>query len=389
MINKPQSSHRFRFTSQAHFLLAAALCTCGLAASFYLVVVHYRNYTDIRYQSFCAISHSLNCDTVAQSSYALLFNVPVAVWGALGYIFFLAFLIITYREKKAQCITPLFFLASLFTLLSISLTVVTIRYINSYCLLCIATYIINFSLLIIFWMAINRFGAGSFRMTLYQDIEYLKKSWKQVGTLFLCFIFATLSAVIYYPKYWLLTSLPINEKIQFGTTEDGSPWIGAQTPSLTITEYADYLCFQCGKMHHHLRQLINQYPDQIRLIHRHYPLDDKVNPIIKEPLHQNSGLLSFFAIMAQEQNLFWQVNDALFREARSQKPINFSEIAKETGMDLSQFQEKLDTPKLHQQLSIDILSGLRHNITVTPSYVVDGKVYSGNLPWEIIESTLK
>ena len=112
---------------------------------------------------------------------------------------------------------------------------------------------------------------------------------------------------------------------------------GAQHPTLTIIEYADYLCFQCGKMHNHLRRLVNQYPDRIRLVHRHFPLDHLVNPMAKETVHPNSGLLSLFAIMAQKQNLFWQVNDILYREARTKQSINFSAIAKETGMDLANF----------------------------------------------------
>lgn len=389
MTTKVHPLHPPRFTPQVYFLLVATLCVNGLATSIYLAIAHYRNYTDISYQSFCAISRSINCDTVAQSSYALFFEVPMAAWGGLGYFFFLALLFLSFHQKKVQCITPLFFLAGLFSLISIALAVVSIRYIHSYCLLCIVTYAINFSLFATAWMAVNRFGAGSFRTTFHRDLDYLIKKWKQVGTLLLCCMLASFSAVAFYPRYWVLTAQPLDAKVRFGTTEDGSPWIGAQTPSLTIIEYADYLCFQCGKMQHHLRQLINQYPDQIRLIHRHYPLDDKVNPAIKETIHSNSGMLSFFAIMAQQQNLFWQVNDALFREARSKQTISLSAIAKETGMDLSQFQEKLDSPELHQLLAKDIQSGLQHNITATPSYVVDDKVYSGTLPWEIIEAALK
>lgn len=53
----------------------------GLVDSAYLAVSHYRNYMDIGYASFCAISRAINCDTVSQSPYAIFLGVPVASWG--------------------------------------------------------------------------------------------------------------------------------------------------------------------------------------------------------------------------------------------------------------------------------------------------------------------
>jgi uncharacterized membrane protein len=67
------------------FLLGAA----GLASTIYLSISHYRAYTDIGYRSFCAISRSLNCDTVSQSPYSILMSLPVPVWGIIGFVFFL------------------------------------------------------------------------------------------------------------------------------------------------------------------------------------------------------------------------------------------------------------------------------------------------------------
>ncbi len=90
-------------------------------------------------------------------------------------------------------------------------------------------------------------------------------------------------------------------------------------------------------MHNHLRQLVNKYPERIRLVHRHFPLDKIVNPIVEETVHPGSGLISLFAIMAQDADKFWLVNDRLFRDAREKKTINFSAIAKEVGLDLSNF----------------------------------------------------
>ncbi|MBU3949567.1 MAG: hypothetical protein KJ826_15285 [Proteobacteria bacterium] len=44
-------------------------------------------YTDIGYESFCAISKAINCDTVSQSPYSVFLGVPLAIWGVAGYCF--------------------------------------------------------------------------------------------------------------------------------------------------------------------------------------------------------------------------------------------------------------------------------------------------------------
>jgi protein-disulfide isomerase len=196
-------------------------------------------------------------------------------------------------------------------------------------------------------------------------------------------------SVLFYPKYWMFPALPTGGHIASGITEDGNPWIGAQHPSLTITEFTDYMCFQCGKMHSHLRRLVGAYPDRIRLVHRHFPLDGMVNPVLKDAIHENSGLLSMLAIYAQDKGKFWPVNDLLFRDAREKKKINLGSIGKESGIDISDFINRVNDRCLIDHLEADIRMGLRLGVTATPSYEINGKLYTGTIPEDVILSSLE
>ena len=60
-----------------YFWSVVAIALVGLADALYLAVAHYRNYTDMGYKSFCAVSKSINCDTVSQSSFTKFLDVPV------------------------------------------------------------------------------------------------------------------------------------------------------------------------------------------------------------------------------------------------------------------------------------------------------------------------
>ena len=74
--DKPNIPLAFPF----YFWPITILALAGFVDSIYLSLSHYRVYTNIAYKSFCAISRSLNCDTVSQSPYAIFLGIPVAVW---------------------------------------------------------------------------------------------------------------------------------------------------------------------------------------------------------------------------------------------------------------------------------------------------------------------
>lgn len=382
----PHQHQSSRFSSGFYIRVIALLALAGLITSTYLAVSHYRNFMDIDYQSFCAISRSLNCDTVSQSPYAVFIGVPVAVWGGLGYLFFLmATMLFKPEWKKEPGFALLCVLAILFSMISIILALVSSFWVHSYCIMCMVTYAINFLLMMLAWMAQKRFGIAPFFSNLKLNTAYLLQKKKRLLQCCAVFISLTLAAILFYPKYWVYPTFAETKDIHQGITKDGHPYLGAETPVLTIVEFADYMCFQCGKMHSHLRRLVNEYPDRIRLVHRQFPLDRLINPMVKDTFHEKSSLLSLLALYAAESGKFWQVNDILFREAREKKEFNFEAIAEEAGLDLSGFKPAVDKGGLWAKLSNDVRTGLENGITVTPSYLIDGKLYSGVIPPEVFD----
>jgi uncharacterized membrane protein len=193
-----------------YFLAAIFIAIGGIASSVYLALSHYRNFTDFGYQSFCAISRSLNCDTVSQSPYAVFSGVPISVWGIGGYLFFLTLLFFFRSSKKfSQGWALLCLLSILFCLISLALAAVSSFLIHSYCIMCIFNYAINFMLLICTWIAQRRFGAERFLTDVKAELRllYLNKVRTSIGP----FSFSRpwrASAVLYYPKYWMFPALP-------------------------------------------------------------------------------------------------------------------------------------------------------------------------------------
>ena len=137
-----------------YFFIVAEVCLAGLFSSIYLAISHYRVYSDIVYESFCAISQSLNCDTVSQSPYSILMGVPVPVWGIVGYSFFLILLSFSWfsKNERQRGWTLLFIVAALFSGYSVILALISTYKIHSYCIVCIFTYAVNLLLTYFTWM---------------------------------------------------------------------------------------------------------------------------------------------------------------------------------------------------------------------------------------------
>lgn len=364
------------------------LAAFGIAASAYLGLSHYRNYTDIGYSSFCAISQAINCDTVSQSPWSILLGIPVALWGILGYtIFFILSLPAQVNTEERRGLWDLLFLiALLFSLIDLFFGYITAVKIESYCIVCLFTYVVSFALLFQTWIIRRRFNKHSLFTGLKSSLRFLiRGKIVMIPLVILVLVFGTLRIVM--PTYWEYRYPQLSQNIAKGVTEEGHPWIGAENPELIIKEFTDYQCFQCSKVHFFLRQLVDKYPDKIRLVHYHYPMDENFNTVlVKEPFHTGSGELALLTIAASRQGKFWEANDALYTVIRHGiAALNIQKFAEKLQLDAEQLKKDMHSESALKQVESDIRTGLKNNIIGTPSFIVDGKVYTGRLPNEILD----
>ena len=369
-----------------YFWSVTAMALAGLADAAYLSVSHYRVYTDVAYESFCAISQAINCDTVSQSPYSIFLGMPVPVWGVIGYLFFLILLGLARLEaaEKRRMWPLLFAVALVFSLYSIGLALISTFLINSFCVMCFVSYAISFLLLFYTWLISKRFHSGGLFRGLKEDIRFLMQRKKLVAGLMTPVFAGVVLIWIFFPVYWYSDPPPLHASIPTGITADGHPWIGAKNADLVITEFADYLCFQCNKMHYYLRKLMVRFPGKIKIVHRHFPMDHKVNPIVKHPVHVGSGVLAMFAIYAGTKDRFWQMNDLLFANARKAETLNVSALAEAVGLDPAELARSVKKPEIWDKLRKDLAEGFKLGVTGTPTFIIDGQTYTGQIPREII-----
>lgn len=362
----------------------------GFTASTYLAVSHYRIHSDLSYSSFCALSRALNCDTVSSSPYAVFMNLPLAIWGAIGYlsVIFLLILAGSQPAQKKRLWPIIFWVSLLYCIGSLVLSGISSLLIHSYCIMCIITYLVNFSLLYWAWFVNRRFGNTGLLKGGIHDVKFLWEIRHTSIPMLVGILFLTGSLIVGMPEYWHLKPSPLNESLPRGNTEDGYPWIGAENPELTINEFSDYMCFQCKKMHFFLRQIVAQHPNRIRLVHRHFPMDRFYNPLVTDDYHTGAGKIALLALYAQAKGQFWEVNDLLFDIAIKKQDFNTSTIAEYMGVEKNEIAAALKSKGLRLRLKHDISVGINRGITGTPGFIIGDKVYLGTIPEGILKKMI-
>ena len=137
-------------------------------------------------------------------------------------------------------------------------------------------------------------------------------------------------------------------------------------------------------MHFYLRQFMSRHPDKLRLVHRHFPMDHTINPLVTEPYHIGSRKMALLSIYAAEKQNFWLINDMLFRIKKQNGTFNIRAMAKAGGFDVYKFAASIQNPIYQQKLKRDIHEGIQMGITGTPGYLINGRVYIGHIPPEIL-----
>ena len=396
--SSPDRGSRVRTSSNTDgtlFAAAAVLCAVGLAAAAELTHVHVQAHLNPQTESFCALSETVNCDTVArETAYSVFLRVPVSVWGIVGYLAMGLTAVWGWRARERAAPTgALAALVGVSTSVSLVLGSISAFVIRSVCILCLLTYTVNTALAVLCAILLRRQGLPA-------SVRAARGWATRNGQTSLGLAAAGVGVVAlligFYPRYWLApahaTAAELNRKALQNLTADGIPtgvteeqhhWIGARSPELTIEEFSDYQCPFCSHAHAALRALIRAHPDKLRLVHRHFPLDHHCNPVIPGPFHPRACYFAAVAACAGQQNKFWEANDYLFQHGHAEAPLELAAFAAATGV----AQAKLESCVKEQAdrlLKADLAEGNRLRIVGTPTFRINGKAYMGELPAEIL-----
>lgn len=388
----PPSSAYKTSSPRALLLSFALLCLVGVAVSTELTRIHVLTHTDPSYRSVCAVSEGVNCETVAISPYSAFAGVPVSVWGIFAYALMFA-LALSARAKKRFHATwglgALFALSLIASLVSLLLAFISLTRIDSICLFCAFSYLINLTLFTLALVAWRRTKRHLFELV-NDDFTALTTRPRHSAAMALLGGATLCATLVYYPSYWKTPGWNDLPNLTTGIDERGHHWVGAKAPKITIVEFSDYECPHCRAAHHAVRAFTVAHPNKVRLVHRHLPLDAGCHPALKRPFHQHACYFAEAAECAGVQGHFWAMNDALFSGQSTVKApeSEVMKLAVRLGLDRDAFKRCLRTRATRQRVAEDIRDAMKRRLAGTPCYFVGDKRYIGRIPLGELERLL-
>lgn len=151
-----------------------------------------------------------------------------------------------------------------------------------------------------------------------------------------------------------------------------NPHIKGATESarFTIVEFSDFQCPGCAVYSGPVESLVEQYPQDVRLVYRHFPL---IN------IHPNAVPAARAAESAALQGRFWEMHDRLFAtqkdwEKLSDPTEHFVSLARELSLNEVEFRAGLQNEVVITRVNADLQLALELQLPGTPSFYLNGKL---------------
>lgn len=372
------------------------LSLAAVAISADLTTIHYFVHVDPNFSSFCAINETINCDTVANSSWSMLWGVPISVWGLLTYALLALAHVLALASRRRTPTWPwgLLLLAGAGAVgYAAFLAFVSHFLIKAFCILCMGLYVINLALLAVAAAAYLQLGQSA-RALMSANLRTLRAGWIWLLALAVVGLALVVALITIYPRFYAAAisaadtpALDGSRRVytEFISCPTDCPAEGSETPRVTIVEYTDFQCPFCRSSHEVLARAIQRHGEAIKVVQRHFPLDHACNPVVRQPFHRQACAAAMASVCAHEQDRFREFTALLWAQRGGQSDAQRLGLAAQAGLDVEAFRACLASERPMEAVMRDITSGMRLEIRGTPAFLINGRLLVGALTDQALE----
>lgn len=144
---------------------------------------------------------------------------------------------------------------------------------------------------------------------------------------------------------------------------------GNSEASVTLTEYGDFQCPACAQFSPIVKEVVDQYGDQIAFEFRHFPLIS---------IHPYAVPAAKAAEAAGVQGKFFEMHDKLYENqsawAKSPAPqAFFIQYAEELGLDIALFKQHMRASLIEEKIESQFKEAQERGLTGTPTFFLNGE----------------
>lgn len=153
------------------------------------------------------------------------------------------------------------------------------------------------------------------------------------------------------------------------------PVLGSAEAPVTIIAFEDFECPFCARFTAEAEQSLIQNEIKAglaRIVWKDFPLS----------IHSRARPAHEAARCAEEQGKFWEYHDLLFSDQSRLNAPDLKARARELGLDTAVFDSCFDSHKYRALVERGLREGAQAGVSGTPSFVINGTVVVGALPYE-------
>ena len=155
---------------------------------------------------------------------------------------------------------------------------------------------------------------------------------------------------------------------------------GPDTAPVTLVEYGDYECPYCSEAEVVIRELLDEFGDELRYVWRHLPLND---------VHLNAQMAAEATEAAGAQGAFWPMHDKLLVSQDELTVRDLKLHAEGLGLDVERFWDELRRREHEERVADDVASADASGVAGTPSFFINGRRHQGAYDLETLGAAVR
>ena len=170
--------------------------------------------------------------------------------------------------------------------------------------------------------------------------------------------------------------LPRNRADLSTIISPNDPSLGPKDARVVVVEFSDFECPFCQQAFPVVKQLLQDYGDQILYVYKDFPLTD---------IHERAVPAALAAQCAHEQGQFWLMHDKIFENQDNLTDANLKRYAVQIGLNSLQFGNCFAASKYLGEIQQDFNQGLKLGVKSTPTFFINGIGIPGAVPLATLE----
>lgn len=155
---------------------------------------------------------------------------------------------------------------------------------------------------------------------------------------------------------------------------DNAPGVGPRDAPVVIVEFGDFQCPFTRQEEPVLKQVLQKYPDAVRLIFRDFPIVD---------VHNEALAAAEAASCAAQQDKYWAYHDALFADQDALGAALYTSLTQSLGLDMARFNRCREGHLTLEHIKTDLEAGVNAGVAGTPTFFVNGHRIAGTIPLDL------